>query len=206
MKMRFIGDIHANFNKYINLTNSCESSIQVGDFGIGFEDTDNPIPYLSTKHTFIRGNHDFPEGCRNHPNWIPNGKIINYPIGDKNVGVMFIGGALSVDKHKRIQGKDWWIDEELTYGQWNEIYDHYVENKPNVMVTHAAPNCIFPYPENIIPSITGNGLTSLWESEHKPKLWIFGHYHHNIDRVINGCRFICIDCCDHVDIDFTQYV
>lgn len=49
-------------------------------------------------------------------------------------------------------------------------------------------------------------LTSLWESEHKPKLWIFGHYHHNIDRVINGCRFICIDSCDHVDIDFTQYV
>jgi hypothetical protein len=36
---------------------------------------------------------------------------------------------------------------------------------------------------------------------HKPKLWIFGHWHVPFDEVIAGTRFICLPELAYIDID-----
>lgn len=69
MKFFFIGDVHGKFNKYIDIlkNNNYNISIQVGDFGIGFADIEYPTE-LGSNNFFIRGNHDNPHVCKNHPN------------------------------------------------------------------------------------------------------------------------------------------
>lgn len=64
---RFIGDVHAKFNKYVDLLKGCQQSIQVGDFGIGFGES----PRVGPDHRSIRGNHakfnryaDLLKGCQ----------------------------------------------------------------------------------------------------------------------------------------------
>lgn len=46
-----------------------ESSVQLGDFGIGFPG-DEPLPPLPSNTWFLRGNHDNPEAARSHGNYL----------------------------------------------------------------------------------------------------------------------------------------
>ena len=47
---------------------------------------------------------------------------------------------------------------------------------------------------------TGTAFEEMF-SIHKPKLWIFGHWHNNVDEVIDGTRFICLNELSYADID-----
>jgi hypothetical protein len=135
--IRFIGDTHANFRLYRAIaTAPVETddwtnkifipSIQVGDFGMGF----NPAPpTLAPEHRFIRGNHDNPQLCAEHPNWIADGSIEDLPSGAK---MMLIGGALSVDREMRVEGITWWRDEELSQAALNRFCEVYGDVKPTV--------------------------------------------------------------------------
>lgn len=70
--IRFIGDVHGNWKRYKKIINDCDTSIQVGDFGVGFiskitEQVHSNPPYDHMKrgdHRFIRGNHDNPNVCK----------------------------------------------------------------------------------------------------------------------------------------------
>ena len=53
-------------------------------------------------------------------------------------------------------------------------------------------------PEN--ESRTRNAFRVMFE-EHKPKLWIFGHWHVWFDQVIDGTRFLCIPELAFADVD-----
>lgn len=207
--VRFVGDVHGKYRQYKRLLEPGKESIQVGDMGVGFfkwphgDACVNP-PYdamTAGKHRFIRGNHDNPNVCRNHTQWIPDGTV----EGD----MMFVGGADSIDKAMRIEGYSWWSDEELSFAALNAITDVYIATKPRIMVTHDAPQEVaealyssikLPSSHSLEPTRTRQALQSMW-SAHSPEIWIFGHWHMSFDHVLRGTRFICLAELEHKDLE-----
>lgn len=201
MPIRLIGDVHGKFSQYRRILKNSPPSIQVGDMGVGFLKWPHGDPYqnppfdlmVKGSHRFIRGNHDNPSACRRHSRWIEDGH-------DEN-GIMFIGGALSVDRAWRIEGFDWWPDEELPVEALNILTDYYTELKPRIMITHDCPEEIAQEMgrrslriEKLDPrfaSRTRQAFQSMW-SAHSPELWVFGHWHHSADFTVNGTRFVCL--------------
>ena len=201
--IRFIGDVHARFDNYKELIKGSNYSIQVGDFGIGFEKIlGQELPRLDGDHYFIRGNHDNPDDCKLHPNWLPDGTC--RMIDGKSI--FCVGGAYSVDQHSRIEGRDWWATEELTIAQFSDLIDQYEQLKPDVVVSHDCPSDIRPLSQKLIdygwksPSRTSQALQAMFEI-HQPKLWVFGHYHTDYDEVIQGTRFVCVNKDVYRDLD-----
>lgn len=192
--IRYIGDVHAKQSRYESIIADATDSVQVGDFGIGFGGSLSPNP----RHRAIRGNHDNPALIRTYPNWIPDGTIED--------DVFYLGGALSIDKHYRTEGVDWWRDEECSMEQLTKIMDKIDSHstKINRVVTHDCPSVVIEELHGIgaslrYPSITHQFLD--WVLlELKPSLWIFGHHHKALDKTINGCRFICLPELAYIDI------
>lgn len=145
---RIIGDIHGMVNDYraYAIGNFDGPTIQVGDFGIGFGQSDywheSIDDYnMAGNRRFIRGNHDNPFVCKDMKSWIPDGTI----EGD----VMFIGGAWSIDNpcappgwRRRTPGYDWWPEEENSDEEFERMYEEYKRVKPRVMITHDCPQKI----------------------------------------------------------------
>lgn len=192
-KLRFIGDVHGKFNAYAKLLDGCDASIQVGDMGIGFPG-DHTDPVFPPQHRFIRGNHDNPSVCRQHPNWIRDGSVEG--------NIMFIGGAWSIDECMRTEGVDWWRDEELDYNTLGVFIDKAMINKPDIMVTHDAPYSVCEALFTMMPIKTRTqvALDCIFQ-EHKPKLWIFGHWHKDVVKEIDGTTFVCLNELSYFDLD-----
>lgn len=198
---RFIGDIHGNLNAYRIARAGASSTVQVGDFGMGFFTPEQyeEVFALAPEHKFIRGNHDDLQMCQRHPNWIKDGII----DGD----VMFVGGAQSPDHRNRLPGMAFWPDEEVSESRFREIEQHYLGARPSVMVTHDAPfDCAVDFFGGVgkhgrfEPNRTSYYLQAMFEA-HQPDLWIFGHYHRSHDEVREGTRFRCLAINEGFDID-----
>jgi len=215
--IRFIGDVHGRFARYSTiLDNSPHKTIQVGDMGIGFrkfphgEPSSNPHydKMVAGGHRFIRGNHDNPGVCRGLTQYISDGHVED--------NMMFVGGALSIDKAYRIEDYSWWADEELSAQELNTLVDQYNTIKPKIMVTHECPESIAEIMVNTTPdgtksfsprkldprfaSRTRQAFQSMFEL-YQPKLWIAGHWHVPFDEVIHGTRFIVLPELATMDID-----
>lgn len=186
--MRYIGDVHGKVDRYLPLTYGVDS-IQVGDMGVGFTD----IPVLGPNNRFIRGNHDCPEECVSHPNWIKDGTV----EGD----TMFIGGAWSIDQAYRIEGVSWWRDEELSIADFDHMINVALAAQPRVMITHDCPkSAVVPlFGREPVNTRTQQALDVILTAC-KPELWIFGHWHEDRDMNINGTRFICLDELSYIDL------
>ena len=217
--IRFIGDVHGKFRRYSTiLDNSPHPTIQVGDMGVGFRDWPHGEPgksppydkMLAGGHRFIRGNHDNPAVCKRHNQYISDGTFMN--------GIMFIGGALSIDKAYRIQDFSYWEDEELSSPELNELVYQASVIQPPMMVTHECPESIAEMVVNQnnpangqikldprFASRTRQAVQSLFEL-HQPKLWIFGHWHVPFEATINGTRFVCLPELEYLDVDIDKLV
>lgn len=200
MKTRIIGDVHGDMGTYLAIIKGVESSIQVGDFGIGF--IVNPVDFYDTqKHHFIRGNHDYPHGCREwEPNYIPDGTVRD--------NVMFVGGAYSIDWQFRTPGRSWWSDEECSQAQFDHFIEVYSQVKPDVMITHELPDMIadvlcrdFNKPKFSDGSITRDAFDAMFKI-HQPKFWFAGHWHVAWEKNIMGTNFRVLDINEYVDFDF----
>ena len=188
--MRFIGDIHGCTNIWLMLTHFVEKSVQVGDMGAGFIE----IPELDVNHRFIRGNHDSPEICKEHPNWIPDGHFEN--------GMFFLGGAFSIDWQMRMPGVSWWEDEELSILELNLMIDRVEELKPSIMVTHDCPTKfarLLKSHHMNDKSRTRAALDTILEI-HKPDIWIFGHHHVEKNIIVDGVEIIALGEFSAIDI------
>lgn len=132
-----IGDVHGKFSQLkigirniLNETVSDETPInfvQVGDFGVGFDsplETYNELLDLqrdllsANSHLWIiRGNHDNPAF------WGENGYLFSNIHFVKDNTLMslddklcfFAGGAISIDRSKRISGVSYWKGEEYVF-------------------------------------------------------------------------------------------
>lgn len=193
--MRFIGDIHGKLPPYLRLLDGCKESVQVGDFGLGFGDitADYVDDVLGTNHRFIRGNHDDPAECAKSKHWIPDGAL--------DRGMMFVGGAYSIDREWRTEGVNWWRDEELSYHDLGKMIEIYSANRPRVMVTHDAPADTVA---RAFSCYDGNRTRDAFDSMlaiHAPEIWIFGHWHKRLDMVIGATRFICLAELEYIDLE-----
>jgi len=157
-----------------------------GDFGFKRE-WDWLTKNVSANHLTNPGNHDYGPYVNSHAHSTGNYKF--FP----EYNLFTVRGADSIDRIYRVEGRDWWSNEELNYQEQIDAYDNYILNKPRIVISHDCPQCImehlFPYTDK---SQTRVMLQHMFE-EHKPELWIFGHHHSHRDVNILGTRFICLE-------------
>jgi predicted phosphodiesterase len=196
--VRFIGDVHGHIERYLRIIEDAEESYQIGDMGIGFPGVLFPPPTMN--HRFIRGNHDHPRRCTQVPNWIPDGYF------DKQKSMFFCGGASSIDKNYRTEGRDWWPEEELSMLELYGAMKVYEKNKPRIVVTHEIADSIatrlFSFKQVWETNRTRQAFDALLQI-HTPEVWIFGHWHESRDETINGTRFICLKELEYIDLQIT---
>ncbi len=191
-----VGDIHGNFKQIIKTAHKHKNQlvIQIGDFGIGF--SKNPKPKFPENLRFIRGNHDDPAKCQINPHYLGDFGFI------PELDLFYVSGAWSIDEAKRVEGVDWWRDEQLNARQMNEAFDLYAKTKPKFVVSHDCP--LFLYQEMNYtnkPMIQGGDystpkfLESMW-NYHRPAMWLYGHHHHYFTKNVKGTRFICLAATD----------
>ncbi len=209
---RFIGDVHGKYSRYKDiLANSPPGTIQVGDMGVGFRHSHGPregelratpphYAMVLSHARFIRGNHDNPAECKKHSQYIEDGHVED--------GIMFVGGATSIDKHLRIPNYSWWEDEQLSYEEFEAITKVYEAEKPKVMVTHDCPQSLIQplfgvhYKTELEPGGTRTRLAfERMLQLHRPKLWVFGHWHQSRDVTIEGTRFVCLEELEYKDFE-----
>ncbi len=221
--MELLGDIHGNFShlEYRIKHGASKNIIQVGDFGLGFRREEMDIQTMdrinktlveNNKHLYaIRGNHDNPkfwEGSYNK--WsnitlVKDGNII--PIeGHK---VLFMGGAVSIDREVRKAGVDYWLAECFDYDEDQLAEDLKACGGVDIVVTHTAPSFCYPRVFNsLVHRYAAEDPTLLEEltlerslvdrayqviCEHsKPKTWVYGHFHNDISEEIDGIKFILL--------------
>lgn len=204
--MILIGDLHGNFTQLGKILHDTEDEvICVGDVGVGFKGIGSR-PYFRKNFKFIRGNHDKPEDCQNHPQY----------LGDYGIhkGIFFISGARSVDQHMRTEGLDWWRDEQLSHADLEKALAIYKEAKPEVVISH---DCPWEIQEDICRDIrVAQPWTRKWGdpqlyptiiamdemlAAHRPKIWVHGHWHFRWRLEKNGTRFICLDELETLDLE-----
>lgn len=136
-----------------------------------------------------------------------------------DVVVGFCGGALHADRHQEgsiDRGTTNW----LTKREAERAADVFTAEKADLVVTHSCPHSIGvgmagnPYlAESVERYITRKGhdpgpitdcgepgLLHLWgRLKHRPKEWIFGHFHAHRTAVVRDVRFRCIGAIDGSD-------
>ena len=194
--MVFIGDCHGRFQDYFHklMDFKIKSSIQVGDMHIGYNKGQDYLfeewtKYLGNDNKFIRGNHDDPQACKNHQNFLGDFGYL------EQQQMFYISGAWSIDTYGRQQGSDWWPNQQLTDSQWIQLIDLYRKVKPKYVVSHDAPSCVYQKVADYLPIVrnkTSDKLDIVF-AIHKPIQWIHGHHHKQKFYTCEGTNFVCLN-------------
>lgn len=207
--MLFIGDVHGAFKTYhyvlLKMLHSggregIDCSLQLGDMGLGFpfrgdqfdacKDDLTWLPPLPKSHKFIRGNHDKPDLCDQHPNY----------IGDwgyhKKSGIFYVGGGFSIDYIHRTKDISWWENEQLSNRQLGQMMRSYKKNKPRIVVSHECPlvvkyDVVTNQNKKYKMTRTEIKFQEMFET-HRPKYWIFGHHHIRKNVWIGRTQFVAL--------------
>ena len=184
MSIIIIGDVHGytkTYQKWLrqNLDPS-QRTIQIGDMGLGFAGVG--LHPMADNHKFFRGNHDNPQKCREHRNYLGD-----YGYLEED-GIFWIAGAWSIDRAYRVEGISWWPDEELSYDELGNAIALYEKVRPRFVLSHEAPSVagkvllhgqLGPYFTAKLAcsmSRTAEAMQQMLDI-HQPERWIFGHYH-----------------------------
>lgn len=217
-----VGDSHGN-TKFIcdALALAQELKIprilQVGDLGIWPEEEgrlyldaiDTASKDTGVRFDFIDGNHeDFNQldvyekeseknadgsvRVRPYINWWRRGSTT--VIDGRTLA--FLGGAVSVDRFARKEGKSWWPQENITSSQLDRFYTN-TPNPVDILIMHDAPACIplrstGAYPPSLLRAAYDTRLLLDKVVRHaKPKLLCHGHWHvrHYTTSNLRGFRF-----------------
>lgn len=197
----FVGDVHALWSKFDDVIDEhfplldSELLIQVGDLGLGFGTRGEPKAFPGNIK-FIRGNHDSPEVCAKHPNYLGD-----YGFDEDN-GIFYVSGAWSIDWEYRTPGKDWWFQEQLSDRDlWSMLaLANEVKDRVRIVVSHDCPRFVFDdmrksrkmFKDKAIPNRTTLALDALFDIV-KPRHWIFGHHHTSYNSRIKGTEFRCVN-------------
>lgn len=202
--VKFIGDIHCNTAYKTKMT---PGSIHLGDLCVtGYEDKfsfDNEKRFGTGKRFFIDGNHDYFPALK--PDLMELQEVatnlVYIPRGYVSGKTLFIGGGESIDKDARTAGADWFPEENMSPRQFNRIID--IDQKIEVIVSHECPGFIATWMKTYINPTSSHfrsGLEHIFE-KFNPGLWIFAHHHISFDRVIENCRFVCVNTYESVKFD-----
>lgn len=249
MKTLILGDIHGSwasadivYDMIVAQHGEPELLLQVGDFGFWPRDPRVAIWDREFNHPclWIDGNHEDHWVLQrlDEPHWgfdpyhsppfrsqwdallqrwtyLPRGTIID--------GVLFIGGAKSINKPYLTHGVNWFPEEDLSQAQMHAILDAieaYGPENIHTVITHEAA---VGFDVREACKLTGgklyidSNMRFLREVLHRvcPDRWFFGHYHMAMSGtdVDTGCEWRCIDMIrgpgsgvDYVliDLPFTQ--
>jgi UDP-2,3-diacylglucosamine pyrophosphatase LpxH len=220
----FIGDIHGDFDELAHrlAVRKIKDSvlIQVGDFGLGFSArSDEELKMkslnkiLKSKNNVIyaiRGNHDDPEYFEKKTKigkvcLLPDYSIVKC---DGNT-VLLAGGAISIDRSVRVQGRNYWSKEKFVFDS-NKLVATLAEIQTvDIVVTHSAPKEFWPFAfsalvHNYIKR--DDDLAADLSAERKrhskllkfimgrfaPSHWYYGHFHTTNDGKYNNLRYYAL--------------
>lgn len=219
MRVAFLGDTHANTQATYQVIDKVaelgvDTIIQCGDFGFW--------PRLPLGQKFLRkishrlvnngiilhwadGNHEDHSRLPHHQTepWEHDANIIWHPRGTvSEMGgkkVLWMGGAVSVDKYYRTPGYDWFANEIPSQEEWDRGL---TAGKVDIMVSHDAPQGIvlkstMRVREELIRASDHMrfGLSSVMEAT-RPRLVAHGHWHHRMTTLIGEVLVLSLGC-DH---------
>lgn len=175
--------------------------IVCGDFGMIWSNSEEEMwwrNWLDERNfttLFVDGNHENFELLKTFPvtEWnggkvqLINDSIIHlmrgqvYTINGKKFFTM--GGATSIDKQFRIEGKSWWEEEIPSKEEFDEALDNLEKHNFEVdyVITHTASNNIMKEMCYIKENNPLNSFFNMLEDDLKFKHWYFGHFHDDLD-------------------------
>jgi hypothetical protein len=231
MEILFVGDTHGN-TAYalcaIRVARALGISrvVQVGDFGVWpgskghlfLDAVSGASRDANVTFSFIDGNHeDFdqldealagndrcPDGgvwLRDHLLWYPRGTVCD--LGGRTFA--FVGGAASVDKHRRVRFVSWWPQENLTVADLDRLAANVAGRDIDVLVTHDVPDCVdLPFPINnhwpadvLREAAQQRVLLDDAVAVTRPRLLIHGHWHatYSTKASYRDHHFVCHGLC-----------
>jgi hypothetical protein len=168
------------------------------------EQLDNAFASLDIEYLSIRGNHSNPHVFDGSIN-LPNFKLLpDYTrIEIDGESWLFVGGAISINRLDREQGKTWWLDEEM-------ILNETLAQPADVLVTHSGPTWTAPPPDALVDYYAAAeaaiGTATLHrelrdeQARHdrlfelvKPRQWYHGHFHRSTTHRVDGCTIRQLD-------------
>lgn len=226
-KIVVVGDVHGEFNKLrydINrLGHENAYIIQVGDFGMGFHSPnyyrDHAFPKLNEAlvnancHLYaIRGNHDDPEYFKqtNNPFGFSNITLLQDYAELELLGksILLVGGAVSIDRGWREEGKSYWSNEVFNLKLEHEF--PYKDRQYDLVVTHTRPGVCGAFkgffkikeycdddPDLKNDLIEESQLVDYLYEHTKPKNWIYGHFHESNVIRYQDTTFRCLNIDEH---------
>lgn len=210
-----LGDIHGDFEFLNKCAGDLEENsilVQVGDFGLGFNEPkeeewlntiNKTLAKTKSKIYAIRGNHDKKTGN------FPSQKGAIYFLEDYTYKVingekwLFVGGATSIDRHMRREGFDYWSDETVEYNPDK------CSEKCDVLVMHSAPISCYPQDtKSSLKKVVSLYVPKIIEWQNKmvedllierqklervfvktqPRRAFWGHFHSSKKEIINNCE------------------
>lgn len=234
--IHIMGDIHGESSKvnvYIN-KHKPDILIITGDCGwfwndaLIHPDTNEVLGYRfssqaledikprDTKIFFILGNHEewnYVEkeyGRRGlYPIEIKSG-IFYCPIGSSVIingkKIVFAGGALSIDKQDREDGKTWFQQEVLRDDDINYIVNSHTYT--DIFVSHTCPREFDIQDKwdwnSRIEDVTRYALSKIM-THVMPKYWFFGHWHRQRGGTYQGINWQCINTISYGYSDMGRY-
>lgn len=222
MKVLFIGDIHGAWGDADDVMDAATSEhgnidlvIQVGDMGFGMPGV-RPwarVPVEGQKWRWIDGNHENFDLLykRDLPNFGYDPYHILWPRlwkeflsrwkymprGTVEDGILYIGGASSIDRMWRTPGLDWWDAENISYADAERTLDAIEAYAGHIhtVISHDCPEAFIMEPVLNGPEYSDGNRKFL---DHirtivKPDRWYFGHYHATHSGTLDGCEWRCIN-------------
>jgi len=165
MPIRIIGDVHGKYIPYAKICKDAElkelHTLQLGDMGFSYGHFKH-FGLEPDRHMFFGGNHDNYEVVKECPN-----NIGDFGLVPGHTDLFFTRGAYSIDKAQRVEGRDWWHEEEMRYGRCLEALDMYGSTKPSIVVTHDCPTELITIVTNSCHKLstrTGQLLQQMFDS------------------------------------------
>ena len=202
-----VGDLHGKFDKYKQIVDKSNYTLQLGDSG--FSSFWNKLHYSGidpAKHKILCGNHCDYDIAPHSPYYLGDYGVAT--IG--GVTLFFIRGGLSIDRlyrqveHLNGGPKTYWTQEELNFSQMTSCIDAYQDARPDIVVSHVPPSCFISELTSSDKMLIDFGFhagfrenTALFCNEllmyHQPKLWTSGHFHRSlVSHTVAGMKFVSL--------------
>jgi hypothetical protein len=185
--------------------------LHCGDFGFWpgssfAEDVDFLARGLGIRIWVTPGNHDDYRGKNGVPAWLAttiedNNALIALKRGTRwswhGHEWLSVGGATSPDRSIRIEGANWWPEEEVTY---RDVIIATARGPADVLLTHDVGHSV-PLRLPAWPRVWGEAELKRAQAHRlrmdaifsavKPQLWLHGHYHLFHESLITGGERPC---------------
>lgn len=229
-KLGFFGDIHGDFRtvrqKLVEHDLRDMTLVQVGDFGFSFalgykiqtedkyakslQEFNNSLKARNIVMYAIRGNHDNPDYFDGRF-MLSNLKLLpDYSVIDLNgQRTLFVGGAISLDRSSREEGKTYWKGEGFNW------QPEKVESLTGIdmVVTHNAPTSAIRYTESLRRTdlvhcsrydkelITDvlfeqdqlQEMFDLLSLNNNIQNWYHGHFHYHMSKLVGTATVRCCE-------------